>query len=413
MIMLTVLTAGLLASGTMAGPIGVDDHVEYSTCANADPTPEEQKLFARQQQQRPRPKTPGSVTLPVSFSYCCPQPEDCPFDEKEMGQAELALLNKYYKDAGITWVLSSSVKLTDDPKCQSLTIDNKKQQLEALKKETRKGGSEELNILYLPSNQGAGKKGECINPRPGSQPPPKTSGNIVDSCVVAMDTLPGQKGNGGSSGGSGGRGFPGFFRRQQGQNGGGIEDITSVHEAGHWLALPHVDQNSSGGKPGTQNVMEPAQVVGAGVEYSFTAEQNAIALEMALARQSVGNSTNGAGRGNRKGDLDFPDVIGFPDLPESGPGGVQGGQGPNGKQKTPGLSPFPQGPTRGNGGQGAPPSGQGFPQGLNGGDQNGFPSLPKGGQSGPQGIPDITSITGLDLDDPDAEITVIDATDLE
>lgn len=169
-----------------------------------------------------------------------------------MGNKELKIMNDYYKDVGVTWVLKNSTKIQDDAHCEQVSLDENKETLEQLKEENRVGGSEELNILYLPTNQGAGKKGECIVPPADGPPPPTRAGNLVDSCVAAMDTLPGQKGQGGSERGipNGRGGFGRLFRRQEREG----DDITSVHEAGHWLSLPHVGQgggvSGGGGLPG-------------------------------------------------------------------------------------------------------------------------------------------------------------------
>lgn len=70
-----------MASAAVAGPVG-SEVVPYSTCANENPTAEEQSLYARDEKQRRAQNDNGDRTpieLPVSFTYCCPNESDCQF----------------------------------------------------------------------------------------------------------------------------------------------------------------------------------------------------------------------------------------------------------------------------------------------------------------------------------------------
>ncbi|XP_044723759.1 uncharacterized protein HRG_01655 [Hirsutella rhossiliensis] len=342
----------------MAGPIEVEDNVAHFGCGNADLTAEEHSVYSRQLgANRPQNDDGSEIPLPLSFAFCCTQESDCPFDAQEMGQKETEVMNEYWNTLGINWNLATSVKISNDSRCKLEILSGQQPDLESLKSAVRAPGSEQLTILSMPSNKGAGTKGQCIVPQ-GEPPLKKNEQSFVDGCVIAMDTLPGMENAGAGkrptqNGGSGG-GFGRFFRRQQEQR--QRPSITTVHEAGHWLGLEHEPQpGGQGFRAGRRraaqrgNVMEPWSRPG--VNYEFNDRQKRQARQMALARIQKGNSTDGTeyNDGGGIGAKGSPNQSGSPGAPQGSPtqdrtrGGVNTPPGPIGDQG----GPRQNGPSRG------------------------------------------------------------------
>lgn len=158
-----------------------------------------------------------------------------------MAKNEINVMNEHYAPAKIKFNLKNTTQI-NDPSCSrtdvtdATTMDN-------FKAQSHTGGTDTLNIVYVPTNEGPGTKGICIIPPP--------DGNIAssvgdkDGCVVATSTLPGQAKDSGGDG----------------------KDVTSVHEAGHWLSLEHTTESSGSGYGSrrrqsgeTRNIMEPVQM---------------------------------------------------------------------------------------------------------------------------------------------------------
>ncbi|KAF4511758.1 hypothetical protein G6O67_000969 [Ophiocordyceps sinensis] len=332
--MLPIFMAGLMAAASMASPIDPEEEGGYSTCGNSDPSPEESKLWARQLGQNDNNE---ELTMKVSFSFCCPSQGECEFDAVAKGNEELRIMNECYSACNIKWTLLNSTKITDDVRCRTTSLDRNKDQLEGLKLKSRDGGSEVCNVLYLPSNQAAGKKGECIAPKPGSPAPPKNLG-FVDSCVVAMNTLPGVKGA--TTGGARQQESPPRPAAKTATCPVGA-DITTVHECGHFLSLQHVggDKLRRRQRGGSGNVMDAVQHVGS--TYRFDPSQCPTMRLMAKKRLRKGNSTDGTE--NRGGEESSPRVAGFPNDRTGGPDTPEGPFTPSGPF-TPNGPLTPKGP---------------------------------------------------------------------
>lgn len=159
----------------------------------------------------------------------------------DVAQKAVDFMNSVLDGAKIKFNLGN-VSRIDNVRCNAGLTDN--QAMDSLKAEVHQGNTSTLNLVYVPTNQGPGVKGVCVLPQPGDD----IASNIgsKDGCVVAADTL---TDNSGAS-------------------------ITTTHEMGHWLSLPHVNGGgqSRGGGPfnrvssghlrrqsggGEGNVMEP------------------------------------------------------------------------------------------------------------------------------------------------------------
>ncbi|KAG8416341.1 hypothetical protein J3458_006933 [Metarhizium acridum] len=394
MVMLPLLVSGLMASVSVAGPMeirGVEHH-----CATRSISPEERELFTRQSNQ---PDDGQEINLGCVLHFCCGQGGECPPDS--VAEKTVEDMNELFAGGKIRFNLQN-VSRINDPRCTAGVTDNRS--MDQLKSQVHQGNTSTLNVVYVPTNQGAGVKGMCVVPQPGMDIAAGIGG--ADGCVVAMDTLPkdngGNGGNadnggngrpGGNTGNAGGSGRPGgpFSRlfSRQGLGGGDAHLsgalITTIHETGHWLGENHVGGGFQGGfsrRQGggsTGNVMEPVSMPNK--QYSFSQDQFQRMRRMAFARVNAqkapvgdnnrppfGNGGDGGDNTGRPGKPGRPTQPGPNPGSNPGPGSDRPGQNP---QRPSQPTPLP-----GDDGQDFP-GGNGFPGGNNpgfpGGNNPGFP----------------------------------------
>ncbi|KAH0596012.1 hypothetical protein MHUMG1_05871 [Metarhizium humberi] len=294
MVMLPLLVSGLMAAVSVAGPM--DMRAVGHHCATRSPL-EERGLFARQRpQQNPLPDDGQEINLGFVLHFCCGGGSQCPSDS--VAEKAVEDMNGLFANGKIKFNLQNVSRIAD-PLCISGVTDNKA--MDQLKSRVHQGNTTTLNIVYVPTNSGAGTKGMCIVPSPDTNIS-KGIGD-VDGCVVAMDTLPKGNGSNGVNSGNGGNGrlqgnngsggrLEGLFGHLFGrQDGGGDAHIsgalaTSVHETGHWLGELHA--GGGGDVPGTANVMVPWSIFEK--QYSFTADQFQRMRQTALARVNDKNT---------------------------------------------------------------------------------------------------------------------------
>ncbi|KAM4066539.1 hypothetical protein HRG_000632 [Hirsutella rhossiliensis] len=244
MVILRFAVVGIMAQATMAGTIAVR---REHTCATRDPSPEEQGLWKRQQNEVDNGR---SIELGAAFHFCCVSETDCPSDG--IAKNEINVMNEFYAPAQINFKLQNTSRIIDASCGQTDVTDQAT--MDNLKMKSHQGDVGTLNIVYVPTNEGPGAKGYCVIP-----PPSDNIGQIFgrkDGCVVATSTLPGQS-----------------------RFGGDDKDVTSVHEAGHWLGLQHWNEGNGGPgfnrrqTGGTRNIMVPFQITGQGIKYQFDQSQ--------------------------------------------------------------------------------------------------------------------------------------------
>ncbi|EXU94558.1 peptidase M12 family protein, partial [Metarhizium robertsii] len=277
MVMLPLLVSGLMASVSVAGPMEIRGQVEHH-CATRGLSLEDQELFTRHASQ---PDDGQEINLGCVLHLCCGQGGECPPDS--VAQETVEDMNGLLAKGKIKFTLQNISRI-NDPRCTAGVTNNGA--MDALKSQVHQGNTSTLNVVYVPTNQGAGVKGMCVVPQPGTDIASSIGG--ADGCVVAMDTLPKDNGGndvnghvGGSNGGSGGG---------NGQLSGAF--TTTTHEMGHWLGENHVNGGSKGGFSGgllrrqgggsTGNIMEPVSMPGK--QYSFSQAQLKRMRQMALAR---------------------------------------------------------------------------------------------------------------------------------
>lgn len=175
-------------------------------------------------------------------------------------------MNSFIDGSKIQFILQN-VSRIDNARCVAGLEKN--QAMDALKAEVHQGNTSTLNIVYVPTNQGAGVKGVCVVPQPGSDIAQAIGSS--DGCVVAMDTLPDDNGGNGADGVQGGQGgsnggggqfgglFGRLFRRQSGGGDASGASTTTTHEMGHWLSLQHSGEGGVRGG-GVGNIMEAVSV---------------------------------------------------------------------------------------------------------------------------------------------------------
>ncbi|EFY94845.2 hypothetical protein MAA_09675 [Metarhizium robertsii ARSEF 23] len=296
MVMLPLLVSGLMAAVSVAGPM--DMRAVGHHCATRSPL-EERGLFARQRpQQNPLPDDGQEINLGFVLHFCCGGGSQCPSDS--VAEKAVEDMNGLFANGKIKFNLQNVSRIAD-PLCISGVTDNKA--MDQLKSRVHQGNTTTLNIVYVPTNSGAGTKGMCIVPEKGTNIS-KGIGD-VDGCVVAMDTLPKSNSSNGGNGrlqgnnGSGGR-LGGLFGHLFGRQDGGVDGgvggggdahisgalATSVHETGHWLGELHA--GGGGDVPDTANVMVPWSIFEK--QYSFTADQFQRMRQTALARVNDKNT---------------------------------------------------------------------------------------------------------------------------
>lgn len=276
--MLLFLVSGLMAAACIANPMDMTSRpVHY--CGARSVSAEEREIFKRQGSQ---PDNGADINLGCVVHLCCVQGAKCPSVSRDLEyierRAKFPMLTLYVKDSVAqkavdqmnAFLDGSKIKFTmqnisriDDARCTAGLTDG--QAMDSLKAEVHQGNTSTLNIVYLPTNQGAGVKGVCVLPQPGTNIA-RSIGN-KDGCVVAMDTLPNEsRGNGGTGegnppGGLLGGLLGGLFGRQSGT---GINtrqaSPTTTHEMGHWLSLPHAGQGGQTGGAGVRNIMDAVSV---------------------------------------------------------------------------------------------------------------------------------------------------------
>ncbi|KID85345.1 metalloprotease MEP1 [Metarhizium guizhouense ARSEF 977] len=358
MVMLPLLVSGLMAAGSVAGPMEMRG-VEHF-CSTRSLSLEERELHTRQSSQ---PDDGQEINLGFVLHFCCGQGGQCPSDS--VAEKAVEDMNGLFADGKIRFSLQNVSRIAD-PLCTAGVRNDGA--MEQLKAKVHQGNTSTLNIVYVPSNQGGGRKGACIKPEPGMDI--ARSLGAEDGCVVALDTLPKGKGGNGGNGvnsGNGGNGRPGgnkgssgrpgglfgrLFSRQDGGVGGGnaqpIGAHATVHETGHWLGEDHATYGGGGG--GTGNIMEPEAMPNR--QYSFSPDQLKRMRQMALARMNnqkapVGNNNrpvigNGDGSGNTglvSGNGDGSGNTGL--LFEKGGSDNTGGSRKPGRPTNPGFNPGP------------------------------------------------------------------------
>ncbi|OAR00308.1 hypothetical protein LLEC1_01023 [Akanthomyces lecanii] len=208
MVTLRSLVFGLLTSAALASPLDLrSQHVHH--CGTRSISSEERELLKRQQ---PLPDNGELITLGCVVHFCCGGSGDCP------------------PSAKIEFKLEKITHI-NDARCTTRLEDN--QAMDSLKARVHQGNTSTLNLVYLPTNEGPGVKGMCVLPEPNVD----IASNIgsTDGCVIAMDTLPGASNT----------------RRDAGDI-MGIK-VTTTHEMGHWLSLPH---ETRGGQSPSQDSSE-------------------------------------------------------------------------------------------------------------------------------------------------------------
>ncbi|KJZ74602.1 hypothetical protein HIM_05952 [Hirsutella minnesotensis 3608] len=300
MAILNLFLAASLAASALAGPVAVAKH---RTCATRDLSSDEMQRLKRRQN---KPDPGNTIELDAAFHFCCSSDADCPTDD--VAKKELDLMNEFFGPAQITFNLKNTSRINDN-RCSQTDVTDQNT-MDNLKKDRHQGTTGTLNIVYLPTNEGPGTKGVCVIP-PGNNIGRSLGG--VDGCVVAMDTLP--KGG-----------------KEKRQNGAG--DITSVHEAGHWLGLQHADQQG-GGTP-SRNIMEPTQVPNAGIDYKFDQNQISELRQVAQARKDEGEANGEIKSGGNGDPLSGAKKTGSKGQKGSDvEGNPSGGGGGGGKQRQP------------------------------------------------------------------------------
>ncbi|EXU96254.1 hypothetical protein X797_010638 [Metarhizium robertsii] len=306
MVMLPLLVSGLMAAVSVAGPM--DMRAVGHHCATRSPL-EERGLFARQRpQQNPLPDDGQEINLgfPMPLGKVPAQtwlngiPMLTCYPKDSVAEKAVEDMNGLFANGKIKFNLQNVSRIAD-PLCISGVTDNKA--MDQLKSRVHQGNTTTLNIVYVPTNSGAGTKGMCIVPEKGTNIS-KGIGD-VDGCVVAMDTLPKSNSSNGGNGrlqgnnGSGGR-LGGLFGHLFGRQDGGVDGgvggggdahisgalATSVHETGHWLGELHA--GGGGDVPDTANVMVPWSIFEK--QYSFTADQFQRMRQTALARVNDKNT---------------------------------------------------------------------------------------------------------------------------
>ncbi|KJZ74199.1 hypothetical protein HIM_06430 [Hirsutella minnesotensis 3608] len=368
MVMLpAAIAAGLLASTSMAGPVAPP--VEHN-CATENVSPEIRSLWARQQSSQP--DNGQDIELGAVFHFCCSSQSNCPTDD--VANNGIKVMNEFYAPAKLKFNLRNTTRI-NDPICSQTDVTDTNT-MDSLKAQSHQGGTDTLNIVYVPTNEGPGTKGVCIIPPPSNDI--AASVGDKDGCVVALSTLPGQA--------------------KKGQ--GDPKDVTSVHEAGHWLGLQHTPETggNNGGFSrrqygGTRNIMEPVQITGEGIKYQFNQDQISSLRQIALMRKAQGNGQTGPSDKYPGGSA--PTTSAAPAVPTAATpttpaGNDDDGNGDNGGNPVPtyiiptgtgrrptGTGRRPTGTGRRPTGTGRRPSGTGRRPGgagSNGGDRYGRPS---------------------------------------
>ncbi|OAQ69237.1 metalloprotease 1 [Pochonia chlamydosporia 170] len=283
--MLLFLVSGLMAAACVANPMDMTSRpVHY--CGARSVSAEEREIFKRQGSQ---PDNGADINLGCVVHLCCVQGAKCPSDS--VAQKAVDQMNAFLDGSKIKFTMQN-VSRIDDARCTAGLTNG--QAMDSLKAEVHQGNTSTLNIVYLPTNQGAGVKGVCVLPQPGTNIA-RSIGN-KDGCVVAMDTLPNEsRGNGGTGegnppGGQLGGLLGSLFGRQSGT---GINtrqaSPTTTHEMGHWLSLPHAGLGGQTGGAGVRNIMDAVSVNG--VQYKFSQAQFDQMRQAALSRLKYQNVT--------------------------------------------------------------------------------------------------------------------------
>ncbi|KJZ72202.1 hypothetical protein HIM_08467 [Hirsutella minnesotensis 3608] len=273
---LRFLLAGSMAQVAMAGAIPSGGRI----CGTQDLTAQNDSVWATQE----RVADNGSVIeLNAAFHFCCVSNDECPSDE--VAKHEIEVMNRHYDPAQIKFHLQNTTRMYD-ARCGQTSVTDQAY-MDSLKEQTHQGGTNTLNIVYVPTNKGPGTKGYCVIP-PASNNIRQIFGR-KDGCVVSDSTLPG--------------------------NGRGSDnDVTSVHEAGHWLGLQHWNENRGPGfsrrqMGQTRNIMDAWQITGSGIKYEFAQSQIPNLRQMAMRRKQQ------AGSGGREPDDGDDNQGGFPRRP--------------------------------------------------------------------------------------------------
>ncbi|KYK61397.1 hypothetical protein DCS_02539 [Drechmeria coniospora] len=256
------------------------------------------------------------LELDAVVHLCCPPGVDCPTGESVSLQMDLVA--KKYKQADIGFRLVTAHRITQDPWCHTNTLRDTKGMNE-FRRRHHQGGPSTANIYYMPYLEGSWK-GICYMPSMDSNIT-EVLGDL-DGCIVAMDTLPGRshgynppaEQKGGCSG------FFGCFwhwftsrsideltltsrsleeseptsrnmvkesdpssrsvrRAPQGQDAheNAFFHLTTVHELGHFLSLPHWNRTEN-------NIMVASYDLVNHFVYDFDDEQIPILRQMAMKR---------------------------------------------------------------------------------------------------------------------------------
>ncbi|OAA46381.1 metalloprotease MEP1 [Metarhizium rileyi] len=192
--------------------------------------------------------------------------------EDNVAQTVVEEMNTFLVKARIRYSLEA-VKRTDDARCAERMGNDVV--MDQFKSDIRQGNLSTFNVLYLPKDGKYGMNGRCYETQPGVHVGFSLNGR--DACVVSINTLPddnGQSPVGNSSGvgnnngqniavqniprGKNNNGQKSPFQnipdgRDNNDNSLGLNRpdsdvgqaiglrVTTTHEMGHWLNLPHVD----------------------------------------------------------------------------------------------------------------------------------------------------------------------------